>query len=137
MAGRPSRLLNPEFCIAVAEAYVSGMGREEMAETLNCHEQTLRFWIRDPRVQAHIVRLTRDRIARITRKIDSEIEARMAHVSGWKVEDLLKVRKEYLSRTHSGDDQASGATSETINELSEAMDADPKLAEALRALVEA
>jgi hypothetical protein len=135
MAGRPSRLLNAEFCIAVAEAYVSGMDKDAMAEALNCHRDTVRFWVKDPRVQAHIVRLTRERVARITRKIDSEMEARMAHTSSMKIEDLLKIRKEYLSRTHSGDDAGSSATSETINELSEAMDSDPKLAEALRALV--
>jgi hypothetical protein len=51
---------------------------------------------------------------------------------------LLKVRKEYLDRTHTSDSDmgGTGAASDTISELSDAMDQSPGLAEALRALVE-
>lgn len=137
MAGRPSKLKDPDFCKLIAETYVSGHNTEEMAETFECHKDTVRIWVKDPRVQAHIVKLTRERIARITRKIDSEMEGRLQYISSWKLEDILKVRKEYLDRTRTADTgDSSGSSADTIDELSEAMDNDPKLAEALRALVE-
>lgn len=135
MAGRPSRLKDPEFAKAVAEAYISGMGRDEMCEVLQCSKDSISTWVRDPRVQAHASRLTLDRIQRITRRIDSEVEGRLAHVGNWKIEDLLKVRKEYLERSLKVAEASAGTLSETSEELAEAMDQDADLATELRRLV--
>lgn len=135
MAGRKSRLSDPNFAKAVAEAYVGGLSRDEMAEELSCHKDSIATWINDPRVQAHAGRMALERITRITRRIDSEMEGRLAHVGKWRLEDLLKVRKEYLERVMKIGVNLDGATADTTNELAEAMDQSPELAEALRALV--
>jgi transposase len=134
MAGRNSRLNDAEFCQLVAEAYTSGMSSEAMAEELDCHRDTVYQWIKDPRVQIYITRLTRERVNRITRKVDSEIEGRLSHVSNMKIDELLKIRKEYLERTMKTQGEVDSAA--TTNEVAEAMDQNPDLAEALRALVE-
>lgn len=130
--GRPSKLNDPEFCKLVAEAYINGLSRPEMAAEFDVEPRTITVWVRDPRVGAHSTRLTAERINRITRRIDSEIENRLMHVKKVDTELLLKIRKEFVStamrQTASG---ANAGTAETTNELLEAMDQDPTFAEAL------
>lgn len=135
MAGRPSRLKDPEFCKLVAELYIRGVNKDEMAEEFDCDPQTISRWVRDPRVQAHATRMTAERINRITRRIDSEMEARLAGAKNWKIDELIKVRTEYLKHSI----KATGGnvnTADTTAELSEAMDQSPDLAAALQALIE-
>lgn len=128
--GKVSRLDNPEFAKSVAEAYIKGMARPEMAELFEVHKDTITVWTQDPRVQAHAGRLALERVNRITRKIDGEMEARMAHVSDWEIDELLKVRKEYLDRALKID-LGAGHTADTTNELLEAMDESPEFAKRL------
>lgn len=134
MAGRKSRLNDADFCKAIAEAYVSGMSREDMADELDCHRDTIPKWVSDPRVQAEASKLTLERINRISRRVDSVIEGRMARAEQMTVKELLEIRKEYLSRSMKLNSEGA-ATAETTNELAEAMDQNPDLAAALRALV--
>lgn len=135
-AGRPGRLDDPEFAKQVADLFVSGMAREEMAQELDCAKDTIRVWVRDPRVQAHARRLSVERVQRISRKIDSEIEARLAGIDDWALDEILKVRKEYLDRPLKISDGEMMDTGKTTNELAEAMDQSPDFAEQLLALVE-
>lgn len=136
MAGRKSRLADPNFAKAVAELYISGMSRKEMAEELNCIPETVGIWCQDPRVQAHAGRLALERVNRITRKIDSEMEARMQHINQWSLDEVLKVRKEYIERAIKvGVDLSDAAKGDTVNEISEAMDQSPEFAEQLRELL--
>lgn len=133
---RPNSLADPEFAKLVAEVYVSGCSREEAARKLDCGKDTMRVWVKDPRVRAHIRRMAQERVDRISRRIDGEIEARLAHVSDWELDELLKVRKEYLDRplklAQDGGANEAGAT----NEIAEAMDQDPELATELLALLD-
>lgn len=131
--GRKSRLEEAEYCELLAEHYVSGQMLQDMADDLEVSVRSIRTWVRDPRVQVFIAKLTRDRTNRITRKVDTEIENRLKEVKGMKTEDLLKIRKEFMSRH--AEDSKSADTGQTVNELSEAMDSNPDLAEALRKLV--
>lgn len=133
--GSKSKLNDPDFAKMVAELYVSGVHRDEMAEELGCHRDTISVWIKDPRVQAHAKLIAIERVTRITRRIDSAIEARLAHVDNMDTELLLKVRKEYLERAlkvGAGDDLD---TAKITNELSEAIDQNPSLAEKLSELL--
>lgn len=135
-AGRISKLADPEFARQVAEVYISGMSKPEMAEEFDVNTDTIRRWVADPRVQAHAGRSALERINRITRRIDASIEARLVHIDKWDIEQVLKVRKEYLERSMKvGVDLSGDAKGATVNELAEAMDQDPDLAEALRKLV--
>lgn len=135
MSGRRSRLEDDTLSKNIAELYVRGVAMAEMSETLAIPENTLRIYIKDPRVQAHAKTISVERVQRITRKIDGEIEARMAHMESWSLDEILKVRKEYLDRplrVGAGEDVDLG---KTTNDLSDAMDKNPDLAESLRKLL--
>src|SRR4051812_4726806 len=97
--GRISKLANPEFSKAVAEAYINGCSREEMGEMFGVHKDTITDWTRDPRVQGHAARFAQERVNRITRRIDSEIEGRLLDAEEMETEVLLKIRKEFLSNS--------------------------------------
>jgi DNA-directed RNA polymerase specialized sigma24 family protein len=130
-AGRPNRLADPEFAKAVAELYAAGLSHSDMAEELNCAKETVPRWIRDPRVQAHSNRLIQERVGRITRRIDSAIEGRLAYIDKFDLDDLLKVRKEFIRSLPQG---VAADTVGATTELAEAMDQNPELAKALQAL---
>lgn len=131
MAGRNSRLDNSDFAKLVAEHYVAGTAYDEMSEELSCHKDTIRVWIKDPRVQAHARQISAERSLRISRKIDGEIEKRLADISDWDLKDIVMIRKEYLDRplkVGAGDEADLGRVN---NELAEAMDSNPEFAKKL------
>lgn len=127
-----SRLSNPEFSRAVAKAYVNGQSREDMADIFGVHKQTITDWIRDPRVQAHAIKIAQERVTRIVRKIDASIESRLESVEKIPTMELMKVRREYLERTLKVDVNGGGkGRAETMNETMNALESDPALATAL------
>jgi hypothetical protein len=135
-SGRINRLDDAEFAKTVAELYVAGTSSTEMAAELACHKDTIRLWVKDPRVRAHIRMQAKERVDRISRRIDGEIEARLAHVGDWEIDQLLKVRKEYLDRPlklmqDGGTDEATAS-----NEIAEAMDENPDFAAELLKVLE-
>lgn len=130
-----NNLNDPEFAKLVAELYIQGASRPEMADTFNVTPRTISTWTRDPRVQAHARTMAVERVQRITRKIDGEMEARLAGVEDWDTEVLLKVRKEYIERAlkiGAGDNMDSASAT---NEIAEAMDESPDFAEQLLELL--
>lgn len=131
---KESKLANPDFAKAVAEAYISGMSRKEMAEELGAHVDTITIWCQDPRVQAHAGKMALERVNRITRRIDGEVENRLQDVGEWELDELLKVRKEFLDRSLKIDLTNAHSTADTTNEILEAMDESPEFAEKLIAL---
>lgn len=101
MAGRISRLADATFAKQVAQAYADGTGRQEMAAMFGCHEDTITDWVRDPRVQGHAQRFMQERVNRISRKLDTEIDRRIEDVDDedrFPMELILKIRKELLDR---------------------------------------
>lgn len=136
MAAKPGRLANPEFAKAVAEAYVDGMSRSEMAQLFDCCPDTITNWVRDPRVQAHSVKMAQDRVTRITRRIDSEIELRLQNTKNIDTEVLLKIRKEFLDRSLKVDLGGSGKdNADTINEAVSVLETNPALAKQFKELI--
>lgn len=134
---RTSKLAVPDFAKAVAEAYVNGMSRDDMAAEFSVHPDTITIWCRDPRVQAPAARIAQDRVTRILRKIDAEMEGRLAHLDKMDIEQILKVRKEYLGNAIKIDLGSAGQAAETINEVAAAVQDRPELAVALREALEA
>jgi transposase len=128
-----SKLANPEFAQAVAEAYAKGVSTEEMADIFNVHKDTIRSWCRDPRVLALSGKITYERVLRITRKLDSEMEKRLEEVEEMDPELMLKIRKEYLGRTGIG--EVAGTTPETVGNTVKALEENPGLADALKDLL--
>ncbi len=100
-AGRISRLSDAAFAKQVAQAYADGTGRQEMADMFGCHEDTITSWVRDPRVQAHAQRFMQERVNRISRRLDTQIERRLEEIDDedkFPMELILKMRKELLDR---------------------------------------
>ncbi len=128
------RLSNPEFAKAVAEMYINGASRAEMADEFGVHRDTISIWTGDPRVQAHASRFAQERMLRITRKIDTEIESRLRDVDEMEPELLLKIRKEFLERGAKQAVSSLGQDTNVINDAISAMEENPDLAEALKKL---
>lgn len=132
---RISRLANPEFARAVAEAYAAGASRQEMADEFGAHVDTITDWTRDPRVQGHAAKFAQERANRITRRLDSEIERRIENVDDedkFPMELLLKVRKELLDRALKIELGGGANQPETINEIVGNLEEDPELARQLQ-----
>lgn len=129
---RVSKLANPEFAKAVAEAYVNGSSRPEMAEMFGVHKDTISDWTRDPRVQAHAAGFAQERATRITRRIDSEIETRLADAEDMDTELLLKIRKEFMERSGKIELGNKGDAA-TMSEMIDVLEANPDLAGQLKA----
>jgi transposase len=132
--GRPSRLNDPGFIDLFAALVVSGATNEEIAQQCEISDRSVRNYKKDPRVKAAAIKLTEDRILRITRKVDSEIEQRLQHPNEIPTDELIKLRKEYLPGfvRQQVDAQADAAT---IEEVMTEIEDDPELAEKLRELV--
>lgn len=136
MGGQYSKINDPEFAKSVAELEAAGVSRSEMAETFDCTKRTIGTWVKDPRVQLHTRRISLERVTKIVRKVDGEIEARLAHIEDWETDMILKVRKEYLDRPLKAAAGEDIDASKVVNELSEAMDQSPDFAQQLRDLMD-
>lgn len=103
--GRPSKLADPEFAKLVAGLFADGLSRQAMLEVLQDggfdvkDPDTISRWRKDPRVKPLVAKIIEDRAIQISRKIDSVIEARLAHAEELDTETLLKIRKEYGGAT--------------------------------------
>ena len=93
----------PELQVIVAEHYVAGDTNIQIAHALNAqdpslnvHKDTITDYRRYPDVAVMIKTLSEERIARLTRKIDSKLEARLDADAEIDTETLLKIRKELL-----------------------------------------
>jgi transposase-like protein len=134
--GRPNRLDDPDFAQAVADAYVSGATNKAMGAALDCDPGTIRIWVRDPRVRARVRSGLRERTERIARKIDGEIERRLADLSDMEIQDVLRVRKEYIDRPLKQLEDGGASEAGATNELAEAMDENPELIAELQELLD-
>lgn len=133
--GRPSPLSRPEFVEEFAAHLTSGATQAAIAEAMDISDRSVRTYKNDPRVRAEAMRLTRERVIRITRKTDSEIERRLQYASDMTVEELIKIRRELASemaRFAPRGEVDAGTISETLDEL----DKSPELVEELSALLE-
>ncbi len=103
MRGRPSRLDNPDFAKAVAEAYVSGMNFTDIGEMFGVTANTISIWCKNPVVVAHASRIAQERVLRIVRKTDAAIEKRLESVDDEtkiSTDLLLKIRRELDRSIH-------------------------------------
>lgn len=134
MAGRKSKLADPEFLENFSSLYASGMSHTDIAAELGVHPSSITNWVKDPRAVVVIGNLIKERVNRITRKIDASIEARLADAEEWDLDDLVKVRREMIRSMPDG--KIVSDTASAASEISEAMDQSPDLAKALQELVE-
>lgn len=131
--GRPHALNDPAFARQVAELFVAGLTRQEIADEVGVKDlATISRWRRDPRVKNIALKITEDRVLQITRKIDSQMESILQNAGDLTVKELLEIRKEYLggalrTQTERADDADVAAAVEAIEENPELADALEKL----------
>jgi trehalose-6-phosphate synthase len=133
--GVQSAISDPEYAKLVAEAVVAGLTLKQLSENFEISMDTARRWRRDPRIKAHALKMVEDRVIQITRKVDSVIEARLAHASEMSMKELLDIRKEYLggalrTQTERGDDEVTSAAMDLLEQ-------NPDLASKMVALLQA
>lgn len=132
---RPSLLDNePQLAELIAEMYLDGHTNQEIADTLGrgVHKDTITDYRRDPRVRKIIKRLSDEREALITRKIDKVLLARLEKAQDIDTETLLKIRKEMMPKRV----EVSGGVehADLVRELWEEADKNPALAAILMGL---
>jgi transposase len=134
---RTSRLENSDFAREVAEAYVSGMSRSEMAARFDAHPDTITAWKRDMRVRTIAKQLHEDRIMEMTRKVDAEMQARLnSHkIKEMDDETLIKFRKELLGDKKTIELSGAIDTGAAKGDLWKSLDEDPALAAKLVTLL--
>jgi len=134
---RVSKLKDPDFAREVAEAYVLGMTRAEMAIRFDCHPDTITVWKRDLRVRTIAKQLHEDRIMEMTRKVDAEMQGRLnsQKIQAMDDETLLKFRKELLGDKRTIELSGAVDTGAAKGDLWKSLDSDPELAIKLAALL--
>jgi transposase-like protein len=131
---RVSPFVDPEFTKAVAQAFVDGLSRKEIAEMFGRHDlDTITRWRRDPRVKAYALKLIEDRILQVTRKTDAIIAQRLQDSDKLSVQEVIMIRKEFLGGALRS--QTEKADAETIQEAQTWLENNPEAADELEKLL--
>ena len=95
-----SQLEDPVIREAFADAYAGGMTKADMMQTFGISRPTVNKWLQDPRVQQHASKAIQDRVERMLRIIDSELEQRLSsrHLKNMDTDTLLRIRKEVMDK---------------------------------------
>lgn len=134
-----SRIDDPGYAEAVAELAAQGLNHQEIADGLmdGTHRDTVRGWLRHPKVQAHLSRMREERVNRVTRRIDQVIEGRLSDPDSLKsmdIKDLVALRRELLGPAAHRVVVSRGADeAEATAELMGVLARNPELATALGA----
>lgn len=140
--GRPSKLNDPEFVEAFAQAVAEGIKNDDLSEMFDVSVRTVKNYKRDQRVKVASIKHVEDRILRITRRTDSKIDALVetADFKALPIEDqiglLLKIRKEYLGGAFRLQAEGGKVEAETINDTLNALEDDPEFAREVAELAE-
>lgn len=132
MAGRRSKLDDPEVQELVGRAFNDGQTRAQMAATFGVAPSTISVWKRDPRVNAVIKRLQEERIFEITRKVDGRIHS-LLQQEDLSLKDLLAIRKEFVGGAMR--QSMEKADEETVAQAVEALEDNPDLAAEIEKLL--
>ena len=131
---RPNPLADPTFAKEVAEAFVGGLSRREMADIFAVKDlDTITRWRRDPRVKAHALKLIEDRILQVTRRVDAVISQRLENAEDMTIPELVLIRKEFLGGALR--QQTEKADSDTINEAQAWLESNPDAADQLERIL--
>lgn len=134
---RVSKLADPEFCRQVAEAYVLGLTRAQMAAQFDVHPDTITIWKRDMRVRTIAKQMHEERILEMTRKVDAEMQSRLnsQRIREMDDETLIKFRKELVGDKKTIELSGALDTGAAKGDLWKQLDGDPELAAKLGALL--
>lgn len=126
----------PELRDFVALKYIEGYSNQAIAdavnnewEALNVHKDTIITWRKDDEVDAKVHRLNRERVARILRRTDTELERRLEKMAqNMDTDELIKLRKEFRPERDAHTDEKVDRAG-LIQELFGAAQEDPELAQ--------
>lgn len=124
---RPSPFADPEFTLRVAELFAAGETRAKMADVFGVSPRCISNWRKDVRVRREMMKLIEERVLEITRRVDSKIANILNHQEDLTVDELLKIRKEFLGGALR--QQTEKADAETIGELQDWIETFPELAQ--------
>lgn len=135
--GRISALADSEFAHMVADAYVKGLSREEMAYLFSVSERTITNWRQDQRVLSIAKKLHEERLMEMTRVIDAEMAGRLkgSRIKQMDDETLLKFRKELVGNVQKVELTGQLNTGSAVGDAWKALDDDPELAAKVAGLV--
>lgn len=126
---------SPEKIDLFAKALSDGATNVELTQLFNCHERTVRDYKKNPLVKAAALKYIEDRVLRITRRTDSEIEQRLEDPADMTVDELLRVRKEFLGGALRLQTTGDAKDGQTINDTMEKLEGDPEFAAELQQLL--
>jgi hypothetical protein len=127
--GAPSPILdNPEKLELFARAVADGQSIKDLAALFNVTERSVSTYKKDARVKAIAFKLIEDRVFRVTRKVDAEIERRLQDAEELDTDILLKIRKEFLGGALRLQTEGGKADANTINETMDVMEDNPEFA---------
>lgn len=114
--------------------FAGGASRQDMCVAFGVRDpMTITRWRRDPRVKVHALKIIEDRVLQVTRKVDGVIAYRLENADKMTVTELLAIRKEFLGGALRA--QTENVDGDTINEAQSWLEANPKAAEQLEALL--
>lgn len=126
---------DPDKLELFAQALSEGESTKELAKLFLISERTVRIYKKDPRVKAAALKYIEDRVIRVTRKVDAQIEQRLENPEELDTDTLLKIRKEFLGGVLRLQTQGGKADSDTINEAMDAIESNPEFAKELQELL--
>lgn len=123
----------------IAELWVEGLTNNAIAETVHSEfaeiedvpvKNTIINWRKDEVVENKIHALMRERIGRVVRKTDAAIAKKLEDVDDLTVDEVLKIRKEFVPERDALTDEKQDA-SQIDEDLFGLMEDDPEFAEKL------
>jgi hypothetical protein len=133
--GRPSKLDDPEYIVLFAQALAEGLTIPELADLFIIGQRTAREHKNNPLVRAAALKYIEERVIRITRKVDSQIEQRLQNVAVLDTATLLKIRKEFLGGVMRLQTQGGKDDPDTISAAQSQLEDNPELVAKLLDLV--
>lgn len=129
---RPSAMDDEANRQRVADLHANGAVRKVIAEEFDVQPNTVSAWLQREDIKALVDRVLRDRTHRILRSVDTRIETMLQNINKLSLEELLKVRKEFLPDRK--EIKLNVSKEDALSELWERVAEDPEAAQAILGL---
>jgi hypothetical protein len=135
VVGRSPVLDDPEQLELFIQGLCNGMSNDDLADMFSVTSRSIRSYKHDPRVRAGSLKFIEERVIRVTRQVDTEIEKRLEECNELDTETLLKIRKEFLGGAMRMQTQGGKTDAKTINEAMDEIESNPEFAKELQDLL--
>lgn len=135
IAGRSPVLDDAEMLELFVQSLCNGMSNSELADMFNVTTRSVSTYKHDPRVRAASLKYIEERVIRVARQVDTEIEKRLEDCDELDTVTLLKIRKEFLGGALRMQTQGGKTDAKTINEAMDEIESNPEFAKELQELL--